>query len=240
VTNSSSRAGAATYDPRMPALSRIRPRLRLRVLAILGPQLGRQRGPVGWVAGAALNRLHRVVIADSVALLAPAPGAVVADVGFGGGLGLRQLLDAVGPQGTVHGVEITDLAIRRASWTFRADVRQGRLVLHQAPVADLPLADGSLSGLVTVNTIHHFDDLGAAFRAIAAALEPAGRLVVGFPDPDRQRAGKVAATHGHRPRSLSEVKAELEAAGLRLATHERSYGDAYHLMVAQRAAENVG
>jgi arsenite methyltransferase len=217
----------------MAPIGRLKARLRLRTLAVLGPQLGYQHGPMGWVATTALNRIHHAVISTSVATLAPSPGETAADVGFGGGLGLGLLLDAVGPQGQVHGVEISDLPLQRARLRYRSAARTGRLHLHKAPVADLPLPDGSVDALMTVNTIHHFSDLGAAFRAVAAALTTSGRFVVAFPDPDRMRDLPVTATHRHRPRPLEEIRTELGAAGLRLVDGTTAYGGAYHVLLAR-------
>src|SRR4051812_17404375 len=216
----------------MPTASRLKSRARLQVLKVLGPQLGNQHGAFGWVATTALNRLHRAVIRNSVRVLAPGAGGTVADIGFGGGLGLGLLLEAVGPQGTVHGIEITELPIRRATMTYRRAVRDRRLQLHQASVAQLPMADGTVDGVITINTIHHFDDLGAAFSSIARVLTDGGRVVIGFPDPARMRTQPMTGRHGHRPRSVEEVCAELDAAGLHLANHERIQDGAYHLLLA--------
>src|SRR3954447_9450604 len=148
-------------------LKAVRGSLRSRTITLLGPQLGFQQGPMGWVAAPALNRLHRQVIAAAAAALRVRAGERAADIGYGGGLGLELLLDAVGPTGTVHGVEISDLTIRPARLQFRGAIRQDWLRLHQARVTDLPLPDGSLDALMTVNTIHHFDDLAAAFASVA-------------------------------------------------------------------------
>jgi arsenite methyltransferase len=189
---------------------------------------------MGWVAAAALNRIHRDVITASVEALDPRPGAAVADIGFGGGLGLELLLAQVGERGVVHGVEITDLTIRRARRQFGDATRTGRLHLHKAEIADLPMTSGSIDGVMTVNTIHHFDDLAAAFRAVARVLAPGGRCVVAFPDPERQRQMPMAATYGHRLRPVIEVEQELGAAGLHLTDVQRTYADVYVLLLAEK------
>lgn len=183
-------------------------------LRLLGPQLARQHGVTGWLASPALNRLHRDVNARAVAELAPTSGETVADIGFGGGIGLRMLLDAVGPAGAVHGVELSALSVGRARLLYRAAVSGGRLSLHEAPVEHLPLAPGTLDGALTVNTIHHFADLDVAFRSIAETLRPGGRLVLAFPDPGRQAALPLTSRHRHRPRPREEVERSLRDAGL--------------------------
>src|SRR4051794_36479524 len=195
-------------------LKTVRGSLRSRTVTLLGPQLGFQRGPMGWVAAPALNRLHRHVIAAAASALQAGPGERVADIGYGGGLGLELLLDAVSPTGTVHGIEISDLTIRRAGLQFRSAIRQGRLQLHPARGPALPLPDDSLDAVMTVNTIHHFNDLAAAFASVARVLAPGGRAAVAFPDPTRQRTNPATTRHAHWVRDVAEVEAELVRAGL--------------------------
>ncbi len=201
---------------------------------MLGPQLGFQQGAMGWVATPALNRLHRQIITTAAAALHIGRGHRVADIGYGGGLGLGLLLDAVGPTGTVHGVEISDLTIRRARLQFRSAVRQGRLRLHQASVTDLPLPDGSLDAVMTVNTIHHFEDLAAAFASVSRVLAPGGRVAVGFPDPTRQRTNPATIRHEHRVRDVDEVRSELTRAGLSDVTSETTRGGVYVVLTAAK------
>src|ERR1700710_260614 len=94
------RRASAVQDLRFPRISgvslrsRVVQRARMRTLGLLGPQLARQHGLAGWLASPALNRLHREVITASVTALATTPGSTVADIGFGGGIGLRLLLRA--------------------------------------------------------------------------------------------------------------------------------------------------
>jgi hypothetical protein len=54
----------------------------------------------------ALNRGNRRFVSAAVQALRPDAAAVVADVGFGGGVGLKFLLDSVGQSRRVHGVEV--------------------------------------------------------------------------------------------------------------------------------------
>jgi arsenite methyltransferase len=206
----------------------------MRTLALLGPQLGLQHGAVGWIASPALNRLHRDVIRAAIDLLDPVPGETVADVGFGGGIGLRMLLTEVGARGAVHGVEVSELSVNRAKLLYRSAIRRGRLHVHQAPVEALPMAAGSVDALLTANTIHHFADLGTAFRSIAEVLKPGGRLVVAFPDPTRQQALPLTSRHRHHPRPLHEVLDALREAGLEPGPVERPFGAVYHLVLATR------
>jgi hypothetical protein len=74
-------------------------------MAAIAKQLGHPRGVGGRVVGLALNRGNRGFVSAAVQALHADDDAVVADVGFGGGVGLKLLLDSVSRSGRVHGVK---------------------------------------------------------------------------------------------------------------------------------------
>lgn len=78
-------------------------------------QLRHPAGLAGHLVGAMMNRSNRGDITAAVDALSPAAGTVVADIGFGGGLGLRLLLDRVGSTGQVHGIEVSTTMLNRAA-----------------------------------------------------------------------------------------------------------------------------
>ena len=181
-----------------------------------------------------LNRANRAAVTAAVEALALAPGEVAADIGFGGGLSLALLLDRVGPAGRVHGLDVSRVMLDRARRKHRRPVADGRLVLHEASMTDLPLVDASVDAAMTVNTIYFVPD--EVFTELARVLSPAGRLVLGFGDPMAMAREPVTA-HGFRIRPVAEVQPALTAAGLTLVDHRRvgSGPDAFHLLVAQPA-----
>ena len=186
--------------------------------------------------GSMLNRANRATVAAAVDALAPAPGQVVADIGFGGGLSLALLLDRVGRTGRVHGVDISRVMLDRARRRHRHAVAGGRLVLHEASMTHLPIADASVEAAMTVNTIYFVED--NVFDELARMLSPTGRLVLGLGDPDAM-AREPVTVHGFRIRPLAEVQATLTAAGLTVVDHRRvGHGpDAFHLLAAQPTAD---
>jgi arsenite methyltransferase len=202
------------------------------MLAGLAGQLRPPHGLVGWGMGSMLNRANHATVAAAVDALAPVPGQVVADVGFGGGLGLAVLLDRVGPAGRVHGVDISRVMIDRARRGHRRAVADGRLVLHEASMTDLPIADASVHAAMTVNTSYFVPD--SVFAELTRVVSPAGRLVLGLGDPDAM-AREPVTVHGFRIRSLAEVQAAFTGAVLSLLDHRRvgDGPDAFHLLVAQ-------
>lgn len=77
------------------------------LMAGVARQLGHHSGLPGRLAGTLLNRGNRRFVQAAVEALGPDSAASVADVGFGGGVGLQFLLDRVGESGRVHGVEVS-------------------------------------------------------------------------------------------------------------------------------------
>jgi arsenite methyltransferase len=184
----------------------------------LAKQLGHPTGLGGRIVAARINRRNVKAVDAAVAALEIQEGQVVADVGFGGGIGLTRLLQS--PAAVVHGVEISEDMLRAAGKTYKNAVDSGRLVLHPGPMSAIPLPGESLDGIVTTNTIYFVDDLAPAFTELRRVLKPGGRLVIGIGDPDHM--SRLPFTpYGFRLRPVNDVVQQLAAAGLTLADHRR-------------------
>jgi arsenite methyltransferase len=206
--------------------------LRAAVMGGVAKQLGHPSGVRGRLVGAALNRGNRRFVHAAAEALEARAGAVVADVGFGGGIGLKFLLADVGQSGQVHGVEVSDTMLSSASRRYRRDLATGRLLLHSASASQLPFADGALHGVLTVNTIYFMADLDGAAVELARVIERSGRIVVRLADPDVM--GKMPFTEtGFRLRPVPEVIDTLRGAGLTV-EHRRisDSTSAPHLLMA--------
>jgi arsenite methyltransferase len=205
------------------------------LMAGIAKQLGHPRGVGGRMVGLALNRGNRRFVSAAVQALHANDGAVVADVGFGGGVGVKLLLDSVGRSGSVHGVEVSDTMLRQAARRYRRDVAAGRLALHNGSLTRLPFADATLNGVVTVNTIYFVAELREAFAELARVTADSGRLVVGVADP--QTMAKLPFTgHGFRLRPIPEVITALQNAGFTVQHRRINAADgAPHLLIGTPA-----
>lgn len=195
--------------------------LRSRMLAGFASQLGRPTGLRGRVVGAMLNRSNHGTIALAITALDLPPGAVAADLGFGGGVGLELLLERVGTQGQVHGVDLSPTMVSRAARRFRREIASGRLHIHPGSITQLPLDEGSIQGAIKINTIYFITDLDRAFAELARVLSKSGRVVVGIGDPDAM-ARMPMTPYGFRLRPVAEVSAAAATAGLVLRDDKRS------------------
>ena len=168
--------------------------------------------------GVALNLGDRKDVIAAVDALSIPPGGVVADVGFGGGVGIGLLLDRVDAGGKVHGVEVSSEMLSRAARRFRDEVTAGRLELHRASMTELPFGPASLDGIITTHTVYFVADLERAFAEVANALKSSGEAVVGLGDPEAMRG---FAPYGFRIRPVRYVQDALAHAQLTLKDHQQ-------------------
>ncbi len=168
--------------------------------------------------GVALNVGDRKDVTAAGDALSIPPGGVVADIGFGGGVGIALLLDRVNAGGTVHGVEVSSEMLKRAERRFRKEISAGRLELHRASITDLPLGSASLDGIITTHTIYFVADLERAFAELANVLKRSGEAVIGLGDPE---AMEGFTPYGFRIRPVRDVLEALERAELTLKEHQQ-------------------
>jgi SAM-dependent methyltransferase len=138
------------------------------------------------------------------------PGAVVADVGCGTGRALPPLRDAVGPTGTVFGVDVTAEMLAEAH-------RRGRGAVAALVLADavrLPLPNRVLDGVFAAGLVTHLPDPVACLAELARVCRTGGRLALFHP------VGRVALARRQGReldpddvRSPDRIRAALAATG---------------------------
>lgn len=143
-------------------------------------QLSHPKGALGRLIAVVMNRRNRVLIQGCVDAIEARKGNRVADVGFGGGAGLRMLMDRVGLTGIVTGVEPSKTMRTRALKRLKDDVALDRLRIVEGTAARTSLEDGSQDGIITVNTVYFWPDLDEGLTGLATALAPGGVLAVGI------------------------------------------------------------
>ncbi|AQT71238.1 MULTISPECIES: class I SAM-dependent methyltransferase [Streptomyces] len=105
------------------------------------------------------------------------PGDRVLDAGCGTGRALGPLRAAVGPAGTVLGVDLTPQMLAAARRAGRA--AEGTLLLADA--ARLPLRDGVLDAVFAAGLVAHLPDPAANLRELSRVVRPGGRLALFHP-----------------------------------------------------------
>ncbi|MFE5911692.1 class I SAM-dependent methyltransferase [Streptomyces wedmorensis] len=181
--------------------------------------------------------------AAAVEELALRPGDAVLDAGCGTGRALPPLRAAVGPTGTVLGVDLTPEMLEEAVKAGRGgrnDVSgpagpEGTATLLLADVGRLPVRDGALDAVFGAGLVSHLADPVADLRELARAVRPGGRLALFHPIG---RAA-LAARHGRRItpddlRAEPRLRPVLAEAGWRLVSYVDE--DTRYLAMAVREA----
>jgi arsenite methyltransferase len=146
------------------------------------------------------------------------PGETVVDLGSGAGLDLLIAAQAVGPEGKVIGVDMTDAMIERA----RANVAKAgvdTIEVRKGLIEELPVDDGSVDWVISNCVINLSPEKDRVFSEIHRVLKPGGRMrvsdvvVESLPESLRARRDLFTACIGGAI-TETEYLAGLRAAGL--------------------------
>lgn len=174
-------------------------------------QLGRPRGPLGRALGRMMNKSNLRMSQHALAQLKLQENDVAIEIGFGGGVSLPLLLEAVGTQGRVIGIDRSQDMLDDAEDVFEAEIKAAHLDLFQGELPawpqGLPLADGILA----VNVVYFWTEPQASVDTLARALKPGGRISLGFRPPE------VAAILGLDKAGFNTVEADTVLGWLRTA-----------------------
>jgi ubiquinone/menaquinone biosynthesis C-methylase UbiE len=146
------------------------------------------------------------------------PGERVLDIGSGPGFLAVEIATTVGPDGLVHGVDVSEsmLAIARHR---RAVPPAAPIEFRRADAHALPFADSSFDAVLSTQVYEYVDDLPAALAEAHRVLSPGGRLLVLDTDwdsivwysNDQSRMQRILAAWDehladpHLPRRLSRL-----------------------------------
>ncbi|MFG3037391.1 class I SAM-dependent methyltransferase [Streptomyces sp. NPDC048330] len=165
--------------------------------------------------------------AAAVAEIGLRPGDAVLDAGCGTGRALPPLRDAVGPTGTVLGIDLTPEMLEQAVLAGRGvrvgtgrEGTGGTATLMLADVGRLPVGDGALDAVFGAGLVSHLADPVADLGELARTVRPGGRLALFHPIG---RAA-LAARHGRRItpddlRAEPRLRLVLAEAGWRLVSY---------------------
>ena len=176
--------------------------------------------------GRQLEALYR--IGDAVrrrglvrAALAARSGERILDVGCGPGFYCAELVEEVGPEGVIVGVDASPQMLGLAALRCEG---HGNVVLHQADATSLTVEGSGFDGALCVQVLEYVPDVAAGLAELYRALRPGGRLViwdvdwatVSWHSLDRARMERILdswsehLTHPSLPRVLAPA---LSAAG---------------------------
>lgn len=154
------------------------------------------------------------------------PGETVLEIGFGTGHSLVTLARAVGPEGRVLGIDISDKMTELARELVEKEGVADRVELVTGDAAKLPFPSESVDAVFMSFTLELFDtpEIPQVLAECRRVLRPGGRLsVVGV---SREKSESLITkvyewTHRHFPNLLDcrpiYIRRALEAAGFQIA-----------------------
>ncbi len=109
------------------------------------------------------------------AALGASPGERILDVGCGPGFFCTELLDEVGPDGMIIGLDTSPQMLALAA---RRCQGHGNVEFHEADATALPVPDASADAALCVQVLEYVPDVAAGLAELRRALRPGGRVVV--------------------------------------------------------------
>jgi SAM-dependent methyltransferase len=150
------------------------------------------------------------------------PGDVVLDVGCGTGTALRAAAQVV-TEGRVIGIDPTPAMLRLAEEQSAGAAEWERIEFLEGGAECIPLPDASVTVVLAINSIHHWQDWPRGLAEVKRVLAPGGRLWI---TEEALAGGKFG--HGSGPLSDPQYVARcLREIGLvraAVGTHERGAG----------------
>ena len=153
--------------------------------------------------------------------LAAQPGERILDVGCGPGFYVAELLEAVGPAGSVVGIDVSPPMLAIAA---RRTEAHPNVVFHEGDATSLPVESEDFDAALSVQVLEYVNNPPAALAEIHRALRPGGRVVLWdvdwttlswhSADPERmQRALSAWDEHLAHPALPRTLAGDLRRAG---------------------------
>lgn len=157
-----------------------------------------------------------------IKLLDAQPGETVLELGFGTGHCVVELAKAVGSDGRVFGIDLSDQMVEEANKRCQEAGVSDWTELTQGDAANLPYDEGSLDAIFSSFTLELFDtpEIPLVLKECYRVLKPGGRIV----DVSVSKEGKQGLassiyewSHKHFPNLVDcrpiHVQKAIEAAG---------------------------
>lgn len=123
-----------------------------------------------------MNRFHASLAAWAMHLVEWQPQWTVLDIGCGGGANIARLLDLC-PEGTVHGIDISEESVAFARKRNKRWLEK-RCFIGQGDVLQLPYKEAQFDAVTAFETIYFWQNLPVAFAEVKRVLRPGGMFLI--------------------------------------------------------------
>jgi len=177
-----------------------------------------------------------------VAALELEPGSVVVEIGAGAGhytIPIARTLERLGGDGLVFGVDVARSLLEqldRAAEDSGLDLRLRTMPINGIERESLPIRDGSVDRVLSVNALHYLDDPLPGYMEVARILKPgAFALFVDWRTPDPRLPPAAPA----RAVSITSVAIDVLATGLLVPSAVVLPGYAFTVRAVRRSSQPI-
>jgi SAM-dependent methyltransferase len=166
----------------------IRQAIREKYAGVAGSIEGRFRYPTGKAGAAALgydpkwieSAPHAMVemfcgLGNPFSMGEFGPGQTVLDLGCGAGFDLFCAAKMTGPQGRLHGVDLSYPMAKKAKENLRS-AGMSNVAVHVAGSETIPFIDGMFDVVISNGVLNLSPEKEGSFRELIRVLKPGGRL----------------------------------------------------------------
>ena len=119
---------------------------------------------------------HQAYRARATELLRLSKGDSVVDLGCGTGLNFPSIIERIGPEGRLIGIDLTpEMLVRAQERVERSGWRNVELIQSDIAVYDFP---EEINGVLSTGVFGYIAEYDRVIKAAAEALVPGGRLVI--------------------------------------------------------------
>lgn len=104
-------------------------------------------------------------------------GDTVLDIGCGGGKTL-QILSNINPSGKVYGIDFSEQAVRDSIKTNKMDVANGKVIVKQASVSNIPYPNQFFDAITAFQTHYFWPDLANDVKEVFRVLKHGGKFII--------------------------------------------------------------
>lgn len=138
----------------------------------------------------------------------------VLDLGCGGGGNISRMLEMDGVR-TVKGLDYSEVSVAKSKEVNSSAVSEGRCVIVQGDVRDMPFDDGSFDTVTAFETVYFWPEIEDTFRQVFRVVRPGGVFAVTNESTGVDKASvkyqrMIEGMNLYTPERLSEL---MESAG---------------------------
>lgn len=182
----------------------------MRIWPRIAAQFGNPSGGAGRLAGIIMAHRNSNVERNywAVDLLNLQPQDRVLEIGFGPGVAMRKM-SAIVTQGTVFGIDRSEVMLSQASRRNREGIAHGRVRLFLGSVSALPEFGGKLDKVIDVNSFQFWDKPVDYLKALREKMASGGAIAIAH------QPRKPGATDADADQAAEKFSALLVEAGFR-------------------------